>query len=220
MKNFLFLFCMLPALTSCAQSNSIKITVIPYPLEVINQPVSYKTDDSALTIRAAGKTNLFNHPNGATRIQNAPMVLFQPEQDFTLTAKVSGELQSIYDVVALVVYQDEDIWAKLCYENSVDQQPTIVSVVTRTYSDDCNSISAGEDVWLSVTRKGNEFSFFYTADKKSWKMIRHFHLDITSTLKAGFTVHGSRGEGLSGTFSEIELEEFESKEPINLRRDN
>ncbi len=176
---------------------------IPYPIEVYNNPLDYSIFKTELTISAKGKTNLFNNPAGTSKVNNAAMALFEPKGDFTLTAKVTGELKAVYDVAALVVYQNENLWAKFCYENSVKKEPTIVSVVTRDYSDDCNSVLAGKYAYMSVVRKGNEFSFFYSADNKNWNMIRNFNLNITGQIKLGFAAHGSRGDGFTAIFSEI-----------------
>ncbi len=195
----------------------VKLNSIPYPLEVINDPVSCTVEGNSLTLSAKGKTNLFNSPSGISRVQNAPMVLFRPQGDFTLSARVAAGLKSVYDVAALVIFQDEDTWAKYCYEYSVDKVPTMVSVVTRTYSDDCNSIPAGEYAYMSVVKKGEEFSFFYSADNVNWKLIRHFRLQLLGNLKAGFAVHGSRGDGLSATFTEIK---YLDKALENMRNDN
>ncbi len=194
-----------------------KVAGIPYTLEVVNEPVACLADGNNLSLSAKGKTNLFNNPNGITRVQNAPMVLFSPKGDFTLSAKVTADLKSIYDVAALVVFQDADTWAKFCYEYSVDKLPTMVSVVTRTYSDDCNSVTAGEFAYMSVVKKGEEFSFFYSTDNVNWKLIRHFRLQLTGTLKAGFATHGSRGDGVSARFSDIK---FLDKALENMRNDN
>lgn len=189
---------------------------IPYPLEIINKPVSHMIASDLVRISAAGKTNLFNSPSGDTPVQNAPMILFQPEGDFTLSAKVTGDLQAIYDVAALVVYQDENTWAKFCFENSVEKEPTIVSVVTRIYSDDCNSIPTGTSAYMSVVKKGEEFSFFYSEDKTNWKLIRNFRLEPTDKLKVGFAAHGSRGEGFTAVFTDIY---YYDRALDNMRRD-
>jgi len=188
-----------------AQNGTGCVTAIPYDIKVTNNPVSFSITDEVVKLSARGKTNLFNNPNGVYNVQNAPMALFEPEGDFTLSARVTGKLKSVYDVAALVVYQDGDLWAKLCYENSVNKVPTIVSVVTRKYSDDCNSMSTGDYAYLSVVKKGKEFSFFYSQDGIEWSMIRSFHhdLDANKKLKVGFASHGSRGDGFTAIFSDI-----------------
>ncbi len=185
------------------KAQTVRINEIPYPIEIKNNPVSFIANDSLIRISAKGKTNLFNNPNGIYKVQDAPMLLFEPKGDFTLKAKVSGNLQSIYDVAALVVYQDENLWAKFCYENSVEKIPTIVSVVTRKYSDDCNSLSTSSYAYMSIVRKGEEFSFFYSPDDAKWQLIRHFRLELTGILKVGFAAHGSRGDGFTANFTEI-----------------
>lgn len=204
MKKQIFIAALsLVSLSAGAQQIKQKLSSIPYSLEILNTPVEYHVGDNEVSITAKGKTNLFNNPNGVYYVQDAPMIVFEPAGDFTLSARVTGELRSIYDVAALVVYNDRDTWAKLCYENSVDKVPTIVSVVTRKYSDDCNSMTAGAYAWLSIVKKGSEYSFFYSANGRDWKMIRSFHLQTEGAVKAGFAAHGSRGEGFTGRFSEI-----------------
>lgn len=190
-----------------AQEISKQIKNIPHQLEVLNDPSQYKIDGDQVEITSKGRTNLFNSPSGKSNVQNASMILFEPEQDFTFSAKVTGELKSVYDVAALVIYQDSETWAKLCYENSVKKEPTIVSVVTRKYSDDCNSETTGSHAWLSIIKKENEFSFFYSKDGDNWKMIRNFNLDVSGKIRIGFASHGSRGDGFTAKFSEIKYQD-------------
>lgn len=190
-----------------AQKSEQQLKSIPHQLEIYNTPVDYVINDSEIKITAGEKTNLFNNPNGKSNVYNAPMILFKPDAYFTLKAKVTGDLKAIYDVAALVIFQDEYNWAKLCYENSVLKEPTIVSVVTRGLSDDCNSEATGSFAYLSIVKKGNEFSFFYSKDGENWKMIRNFYLGITGDLKVGFASHGSRGDGFTGIFSDIKYQD-------------
>jgi len=204
---FIFLFLSFSYLGTKAQSKvtNWKIANIPYQLEILNEPVSCTvTGESIVEIAAKGKTNLFNNPNGKYYVQDAPMLVFKPDSDFVLSARATGNLKEIYDVMALVVYQDKDVWAKLCFENSVEKIPTIVSVVTRKYSDDCNSMPADSSfAYLSIVKKGNLYSFFYSKDEEHWKMIRNFRLDTTKSIKVGFAVHDSRGNGFAARFSNI-----------------
>jgi regulation of enolase protein 1 (concanavalin A-like superfamily) len=122
------------------QSISLKVKAIPYALQKLNNPLKIEIEDnSSITILADKNTNLFNSPGGNFYRQNAPMLLFQPDSNFILKAKVTAELKEVYDVAALVIYHDKDLWAKLCFENSANKESLVVSVVTRKYSDDCNS---------------------------------------------------------------------------------
>ncbi len=193
-----------------AQSTDLKekiqIKSIPFALEPFNNPVKTEViKNSEIKITAQGKTNLFNNPNNNYYVQNAPMLLFHPDSDFILTAKVTAELKEVYDVAALVIYQDKNLWAKLCFENSVNKEATVVSVVTRRYSDDCNSIKIADDfVYLSIAKKGNEFSFHCSTDNEKWELVRHFRLECSDAeIKIGFATHCSVGEMFSAEFSDI-----------------
>ncbi|RXK86325.1 DUF1349 domain-containing protein [Filimonas effusa] len=194
---------------------------VPYSLLVVNNPTKIAVaGDTAVTITAPGRTNLFNAPDSGYYVQNAPRLCFKPDNAFLLTARVSARLTEIYDVAALVIYQDKDKWAKLCFENSALKQTTIVSVVTANrYSDDCNSIKPDKDhIYFAIARKGAEFSFFCSPDYKSWELVRHFRLEgLNDQMTIGFAVHGSRRaktDSFSGTFSEVT---YSAKAPANMR---
>lgn len=188
------------------KKDTLKIKAIPYPLITMNNPLGLTImGDSTIELSSKEKTNLFNSPSGNYSVQNAPMLLFHPDSNFILSAKVTAKLKEVYDVASLVVYQDKNVWAKLCFENSINKETTIVSVVTREFSDDCNSIKIKDDfVYVSIAKKGNEFSFYCSTDTINWELVRHFRLDCDdSNLMLGFAVHCSRGEKFSAKFSDI-----------------
>jgi uncharacterized protein len=205
----------IPCLTM-AQKSHLALKGVPFALSIKNRPVSCTiTGDTALEIAAAGKTNLFASPNGRYNVQDAPMVLFAPDSVFTFVAKATGTFKAVYDVAALVLYQDSAYWAKFCFENSVSKQSTIVSVVTRKYSDDCNSLPVDANfAYLAIIKKGLEVSFHYSSDGKQWRMIRDFRLETDKNLKIGFAVHGSRGDGFKARFSEVR---YSPTVPADLR---
>lgn len=186
--------------------NTLKIKTIPYSLAAVNNPLSVEIrGDSVIKITSKGKTNLFNSPGGNYYVQNAPMVLFHPDSNFIISSKITAELREVYDVASLVIYQDNNLWAKLCFENSINKETTVVSVVTREFSDDCNSIKITDDfVYFSIAKKGKEFSFHCSTDNINWELVRHFRLECNdSSLMLGFAAHCSRGETFSAEFSDI-----------------
>ncbi|HNX05341.1 MAG TPA: DUF1349 domain-containing protein, partial [Opitutales bacterium] len=135
---------------------------------------------------------------------DAPMVLFPADEAFVLTTRVSAPLRHVYDVAAIVVYEDENTWAKLCFEYSVDKTAMVVSVINRGLSDDCNGPEIGADyVYYAVARKGSEYAFHWSKDGVSWHLFRHFSLETKGPVRIGFAVHGISDENLTGTFSEI-----------------
>ena len=103
-----------------------------------------------------------------------------------------------------MIWADDHHWAKLSFELSPDHQPTMITVVTRGLSDDCNSIAiSGKEVFLQVARSGNAYVFYSSVDGHEWKILRTFSLDTDRKQIVGFEVQSPAGEGADATFSEI-----------------
>lgn len=109
-------------------------------------------------------------------------------------------------------------WAKLCFELSPQGHPTVVTVVTRELSDDCNSFEVdGDAVWLRITRKGRAWAFHAAADDGAWRLVRYFSLgdpQADGPVKVGVLAQSPAGEGLTATFDHIG---FGTDVPADLR---
>ena len=81
----------------------------------------------------------------------------------------------------------------------------VVSVVTRGFSDDCNSVVVEGPVWLRASRLGRAFAFHYSVDGEVWHMVRYFGLDLEDTdpVEVGFLAQSPSGEGCAAAFEEI-----------------
>ncbi|MBN1404718.1 MAG: DUF1349 domain-containing protein [Opitutales bacterium] len=195
---------------------SIVSSALPSALELVNVPTELSVkEDGSILMGASGHTNLFNSPNGVGVYTGAPMLLFPTSGDFTLSARIDAKLVNVYDVAALVMYVDGQNWTKLCYELSAEKCPTVVSVVTRGISDDCNSEEIDTDfVYMAMCRRGQECSFHFSRDGVKWKMVRHFRFESSRMPRIGFAVHAAYGEGLSASFSDIH---YWTSAPANMR---
>jgi uncharacterized protein len=197
-------------MTLSAQSDSISLKAIPAQLEWINKPASVKVlGPSGIEITAGKDTDWFYSPNDGAIRNNSPWLVFEQTGDFALRAKVTVDFRSKWDAGTMVVYIDEQHWAKLCFEYSTAQKPTIVSVVTRGLSDDSNAFTLeGNTSWLQVARFGTAIFFYSSQDGKTWKVIRNFTLGtrespMSKKLKVGFSSQSPAGEGCRSLFEEI-----------------
>lgn len=105
-------------------------------------PCQARLDGETLHLVAGAKTDMFLDPGaapGEVEPDAGRLVGIPPEGDFRFSARVKPEFGAVFDAGVLLVYAGERHWAKLCYEYSPQQIPTVVSVVTRGTSDDCNS---------------------------------------------------------------------------------
>ncbi len=162
-------------------------------------------NEEILKMEAEQETDLFNDPNGTIKKNDSAKLLFNvTEENFIFRANLKVDFKDTFDAGVLILYNNEDYWAKLCFEYSPQDEPTIVSVVNNKLSDDCNStIINGNKVYLRISKIDNVFAFHYSLDKEYWHLIRYFSLDKTKNLKAGFSVQSPVGNGCTASFSDI-----------------
>ena len=170
-----------------------------------NTPRTWNVDSkNVLTISSNPKTDWFVDPFDGTVAKNAPILLFTPGSDYVLSARVTVQFTTKWDAGALMLWGDEHHWAKLSFEFSPDQKPTLVTVVTRGLSDDCNSVSlTGDAVYLRIAKSGNTYVFYFASDGKAWQIIRTFSLDSDLPVAAGFESQSPSGSGTVAKFSAI-----------------
>jgi uncharacterized protein len=164
-----------------------------------------------LTIAAGGVSDHFIDPATGRATLNAPRVLGRlpaSAGDFQLSALVEVEFEATFDAGVLLLWADDLNWAKLCFEYSPSGQPMVVSVVTRGYSDDANSVAVeGKQVWLRVSRTGESYAFHashVTDEPPAWEFVRHFSLPADpAAVRVGFSSQSPTGAGCVSTFTRV-----------------
>jgi hypothetical protein len=175
-------------------------------LNWLNQPLNWRIEkENALQITAGPKTDLFIDPSGQSIKDNSPAALFvPPDSNFLLSARVEVAFASTFDAGVLQLRARDDLWAKLCFEYSPQEQPTIVSVVTKGVSDDCNSVGIdGNDICLRIAVKNRVISFHYSHDNHYWHLIRYFALETSENYRVGFSVQSPVGRKCTAIFYDI-----------------
>jgi uncharacterized protein len=181
------------------------INGVPGSLTWQNAPVAWHVEHgSELTIRSGKETDWFVDPFDGTVHNTAPMLLFMPADDYVLSAKVKVGFKTKWDAGALMVWADDYHWAKLSFELSPAKQPTMVTVVTRGPSDDCNSIPiSGNTVYLQIAKSGPAYVFYSSTDGRTWQILRVFSLGDGLKPRIGFESQSPAGDGTEVVFSEI-----------------
>ena len=189
--------------TAAAQSPP-SIPALPGKLEWLNAPRSSRMDGKVFVISAGAKTDWFVDPFNGTVSKSAPILLFTPGSDYVLTARVTVKFAVKWDAGALMLWGDDHHWAKLSFELSPERQPTLVTVVTRGLSDDCNSTHIqGDSVYLRIARSDKTYVFYSSADESRWEILRTFSLDTDLPVRVGFESQSPAGEGAIASFSSI-----------------
>jgi regulation of enolase protein 1 (concanavalin A-like superfamily) len=198
-------FACLTISAAAATNQAPALTMIPGALAWQNTALDWQIDHGqVLSITAPGNTDWFVSPMDGARRDNSPRLLFQPSDDFVLSAKLTVDFRSTWDAGVLVLYANDTAWAKLCFEMTVEKHPAIVSVVTRDRSDDNNSIAIqGSSVYLKIAKAGEAIFFYASEDGQNWKIIRAFSLGKVENLRVGFSSQSSTGKRCTTVFSDI-----------------
>jgi regulation of enolase protein 1 (concanavalin A-like superfamily) len=200
----LFTLILMGSTLYASEPDGLHIKALPGALEWKNSPAGYELRDNGLTITAGSSTDWYISPLDGKVSASAPVLLFQPADDFVLTAKLTVEFQTKWDAGALMVYVNDSTWAKFAFEMSVYGQPTVVTVVTRGVSDDCNSESlTGNSIWYRIAKTGQTIVFYSSPDGASWKLVRAFTLGLAPGLRVGFSAQSPAGKKGSAIFSDI-----------------
>ncbi len=185
-------------------TETVTLAQMPMPLRWEVAPEGCRIERAELAISAGARTDLFIDPQGAAPALNAPRLLGAASGDFLLSARVTVPFAATFDAGVLLLYGDERLWAKLCFEFSPQRQPMVVSVVTRGISDDANGfVVDGNQVWLRIARMGPSYAFHASTDGQRWHLIRHFALEATGDIAVGFSAQSPTGEGCTARFDEV-----------------
>ena len=188
--------------------DAIKIPNLPYPSYWLNQPQSWDlSPEGQLTITAPAKTDWFIDPQGTVNISNAPALLFPISAPCVVSAQVTVDHVATYDAGVLMVYESPLAWAKLCLELSPQGLPTIVSVVTKGVSDDCNAFPVKGPAYMRISKLEKAYAFHVLENGGEWSLIRYFKLEDGTNTQMGFLAQAPTGDACTASFREIRFEE-------------
>jgi uncharacterized protein len=185
---------------------------LPFPV-TSSHPGVWRRDEhgGAVVAAAPAHTDFYLNPGGAdsadaeSMLNAATLLGTPPEGDFQLSARVTVGFQTQYDAGVLLLWVDEQHWAKFCFEFSPAAEPMVVSVVTRGVSDDANAFVVAErSVWLRVSRVDRVYAYHASIDARTWRLVRVFSLgDSVTNHQVGFQAQSPTGDGCTVTFEEI-----------------
>ncbi len=185
-------------------TDTVKISSISKPLNWNNKPVSFSVKGNTLTIVAGEKTDMFRDPNVTYNTDNAPKLLFTPDDNFVLTTAIEHSFLNKWDGGAIVLIEDSLHWIKFCFEKDYTGAKRVVSVVTKDISDDCNSVEiTGNKVYYKLAKAANVITLYTSVDGKKWLLVRHLQFNNKRPVKVGFLAQSPTGKKCVVQFSNI-----------------
>jgi regulation of enolase protein 1 (concanavalin A-like superfamily) len=196
------------------QGDSIRINTIPYGMFWGNKAVKFSAHNNELIIVAGEKTDMFRDPNVTYNTDNAPKLLFKPDNDFVLTVAIEHSFASKWDGGAIVLRQDSLNWIKFCFEKDYTGARRVVSVVTKNISDDCNSVEIkANKVFYKLAKADNVITLYYSLEGEKWFLIRHLQFDSDKDLTLGFLAQSPTGKQCVVKFSNISYKAKKIRDP-------
>ena len=197
-----------------AQKDSVRINSIPYGMFWENKAEKFSLNNNEMVMVAGEKTDMFRDPNVTYNTDNAPKLLFRPDNDFILIASIEHSFSSKWDGGAIVLKQDSLNWIKFCFEKDYTGAKRVVSVVTKNISDDCNSVEIKTNkVFYKLAKADNVITLYYSPDGKKWFLIRHLQFDTDKHLTLGFLAQSPTGKKCEVKFSNISYQAKKIKDP-------
>ena len=183
--------------------DGIGFAAVPFALEWLRPPAEWSAGRHRLVVSAPAQTDWFIDPISARPVRSAPVLVGRPPMgDFTWEAQVVLDGDAMFDAAGLFVQVDDDHWAKLAVEVTA-AGPTIVSVVTDSFSDDCNSTVLGQSsARLRLARVGEAIAFHASDDGGRWELVRVFR-PSSAASRIGFICQAPTGAGCTGSFDAI-----------------
>jgi len=208
------LFNLLLCTEAKAQTDSVRIKSIPHGMFWENRAQKFSATDHGMVMVAGGKTDMFRDPNVTYNTDNAPKLMFRPDENFVLTASVEHSFENKWDGGAIVIKGDSLNWVKFCFEKDYTGARRVVSVVTKNISDDCNSVSLKTNkVFYKIAKADNVITLYYGNDGKNWFLVRHFQLDLKPGFEAGFLSQSPTGKSCTVKFADISYSSHKIKDP-------
>ena len=170
-------------------------------------------EGNVLEFRCTENRDFFRDPNEG-KLTNATLPILLTEidntQPFTFTAKVTPEFtpHGLYNAADLIVFANDTLWQKLCFEQDERGQHRIVSVRTQGTSDDNNHERlTASSVYLKISSDTHTIASYYSLDKKEWHMVRLYKNYYPAKMWVGISSQCPKSGTCTSLFEEVTLEQ-------------
>jgi uncharacterized protein len=195
-------------------ADSVTVKGIPYKLAWQNKPLSFTKLPNGFSIVAGEKTDMFRDPNVTYNTDNAPKLMFKPDDDFVLMVAIEHGFSTKWDGGAIVLKADSINWIKFCFEKDYTGKRRVVTVVTKNISDDCNSAEINSNrIFYKIAKADNVITMYYSLDGKQWLLVRHLQFDTPNGFEAGFLAQSPLGKKCRVKFTNISYQAKKIKDP-------
>lgn len=170
----------------------------------INRPEEIEITEDHIQFKVLPKTDFWQVTHYGFSRTDGNCYTFQPEDDIEFKVRVKMNYRAEFDQAGVIVYLDENNFAKLCIENQLKTKNKLGSVVTKNRRSDwaTQNIDDIDYIYYRVSRRGINYRFEYSLDDKEYIQVRLFDIDLPNPY-IGIFGASPLGNGFLAEFSQI-----------------
>ncbi|MEA5003951.1 MAG: DUF1349 domain-containing protein [Christensenella sp.] len=177
-----------------------------------NEPQKHEETENKVVMYTQPETDIWQRTYyGACQNNPHALLIDTKENEFTFTVKTTFATASLYDHCGVLLYLDEENWAKVCTEYETDDEQMLGSVVTNLGYSDWGGTYISEKVkrmYYRVSRRGNDFLFESATDGENFKQMRFFHMFCDEQpLSVGLFACSPYEKGFKAVFEDMKFSE-------------
>ncbi|MDI6496939.1 DUF1349 domain-containing protein [Leuconostoc suionicum] len=181
----------------------------------VNEPKKFTiSSNNQLELVTENGTDLWQRTHYGFSVTNAPMFMESvTSKNFTFSVKTAFQSNFLYDQCGIIVYIDNDNWAKFSSEFENTSFQRLGGVVTKSgYSDWATTDISSKinEIYYRINRQENDFIVEASYDGENYFQLRIFNLNYDEPItKISIGVYGCspQGDGFKSTFTNFVLSE-------------
>jgi len=176
-------------------------------MQWFNEPEKWELiNDSSLAMFVTPFTDFWRKTYYGFTVDDGPFYYLNVGGEFEAKVKITGDYQTRFDQMGLMIRKDEKNWIKTGVE-FVDEKINISAVVTLKQSDwsVLELEEKPEAIWLKVKRIKDSVKIMYSLNAKDFSMIRLAYFPENVPMMVGLTAASPDGKGFQALFEDFEI---------------
>jgi regulation of enolase protein 1 (concanavalin A-like superfamily) len=186
-----------------------------------NEPEQWSFKNSRLTMQVTPKTDYWRITHYGFTVDDGPFFHTERGGEFEVVVKITGDYQTRFDQMGLMLRVDEKHWIKTGIEY-VDGAYNFSTVVTNDYSNWSVTPLAGytDSLWIKAVRRHDAVEIFYSTDGKSYRMANVAYLPQQNPVMVGMMAASPDGDGFKAVFEDFKISHLPDSERLEWLKHN
>jgi uncharacterized protein len=175
----------------------------------INEPGDIAISDDKITFSVLPQTDFWQVTHYGFSRTDGNCYIVSTSQDFSFTAKIKMNYIAEFDQAGLIVYYDDENFAKVCVENQLHSKNKLGSVVCKNKRSDwaTQNFDDTDEIYFKISKRDNTFLFEYSIDGKRFIQMRLFDILTDKPVSVGVFGASPLGEGFKAEFTDCKFTE-------------